>query len=167
MGAFVPDSEGRLIMRRGARERGRRASCEPERPGLGSAAAGSAPPHKEPRIRSPAITPQFGCVLVSLTPRHPSPGGRLHFEDLQVLSWLLGATGQRGWELGVEWGGGMPSLSSWKRSGPGWGKGGRVSPLGTRTLGLIFSLKLEPCSECIFLGLTQRTPRFSWCWGAL
>lgn len=67
MGAFVPDSEGRLIMRRGARERGRPAPCEPERPGLGSAAAGSAPPHKEPRFRSPAITPQFGSLDVSLS----------------------------------------------------------------------------------------------------
>lgn len=59
--------EARLIMRCG--ERGARRPGPPaaERPRLGSAAAGSAPPHKGPRIRKPPITPHFVFALVSLT----------------------------------------------------------------------------------------------------
>lgn len=59
--------EARLIMRCGARGARRPGPPATERPGLGSAAAGSARPHKGPRIRKPPITPHFVFALVSLT----------------------------------------------------------------------------------------------------
>lgn len=82
----------------------------------------------------------------------PPLPGRLHFEDLQVLSWLPGATRQRGWELGGK-GDAKPALLEVSPVEVGEGRVG-VTP-GDLDLR---ALKLEACLECRFLGLTQKTP---------
>lgn len=52
-------------------------------------------------------------------------------------------------------GGGTPSLPCWKCRGPEWGEGRVGVTPGDLDLR---ALKLEACSECRFLGLTQRSP---------